>query len=824
MWDADGNLLKTLKGHKDDVVGVKFSPDQKFLVSISADRTAKLWHLTHSNALKTLTSDFGDIESWHRISNFINFSPEGKVFTTIKAISNSEKDSSIQLWRMDGTPAKQLTTTRDIYSSSQHSIFSEDGQRLVVLGDNASTLFQSNGKLISRLLETDRAVVTFSPDNQWIVTAEQNGPVRLWQAETGIRAITLAKSSKGDVDVRFSHDSSLITASDEEGAVKLWTIDGDLLTTLPNNNGDTPTEVVFSPDSQLFATVVNPSGYGSDSYGPVKLWQRDGTPIGDALIEKTDHTTLRQESHKVITEFSADSQTLVTRLSKGDMSGPIQLWGIDGTLIKDLVAETDAFADFQVSPEGSTILTYQDEGPVILWKTNGNKVNELTNEGQDYQSVQFSPNGQVLALLSQDALQIWDGVTGKLIKKIEHPAAFKTLAFSANSQLLSVSTTDNLVHIWKQTKPQVLTTVAGHTDQVDFLDFSADNKQLLTVSKNETVIRRLNELKDLKTLTDRACRRVQAYLVTHPKELEKLKICQTDAIKTAAAPAWERLGDSLLAEGNEKAALKAFHKADQWQKFGLTPREKAKKASLIEQSKELAAKGQVKEAMSKFNQALKLDPMDPRLNFESESRANKLAAEALVKEGEDLVAADDMSAAIQKFEQALELSPDSLRTAADSHANQVMALLLLEKFKNLIWQGEEEEEFSEAIKLQSKINDLAPDLMTYVEYAIFCFKGSLYGHTEKVLGFCNQAVVITPDFEKHIARAFRGIARAQTGNMEGALADWEFFLKIYNEDDPDNYADYLNSAFGNASDWVETLKKGENPFVPDVLAELKEFF
>ncbi|MDV3347970.1 hypothetical protein QGP82_04660 [Leptothoe sp. LEGE 181152] len=463
-------------------------------------------------------------------------------------------------------------------------------------------------------------------------------------------------------------------------------------------------------------------------------------------------------------------------------------------------------------------MTYQNEGPVVLWKTDGTKISELTDKGQDYQLVNFSPDGQMLALLSQAALQLWDATTGKLITEFEHSAAFKTLAFSSDSQRLAVSTTDSLVHIWKQTEPQLFATLAGHTNQVDFLEFSFDNQQLFTVSKNETVIRRLKELKDLETLTDRACKQVQAYLVTHPEKLEKLEICQNDAIKTAAAPAWERRGKSLMAEGNEEDALKAFRKADRWQKLELTPEEKAQKASLINQGKELAAKGEVTAAVSKYDQALKLDPMDASLNFESELRTNELAAEALIKEGDDLIAANNMSAAVEKFEQALELSPDSLKTEADLYANQKMASLLLDKARNLMWDGDEAE-ISDSLDLHAEAVSLDPDItVTYFDYIDFCASGSIYGLAEKVLGLCEHAVKLTPDFQKHWPRSFRGLARAQIGDTNGALSDWEFVLK--SEDALDDYPEYFN----NASDWVETLQKGENPFTPEVLAELKRLW
>ncbi len=45
LWNQDGTLLITLKGHTKAVNEVNWSPDGKFLATASSDKTVKLWRL-----------------------------------------------------------------------------------------------------------------------------------------------------------------------------------------------------------------------------------------------------------------------------------------------------------------------------------------------------------------------------------------------------------------------------------------------------------------------------------------------------------------------------------------------------------------------------------------------------------------------------------------------------------------------------------------------------------------------------------------------------------------------------------------------------------
>ena len=74
---------------------------------------------------------------------------------------------------------------------------------------------------------------------------------------------------------------------------------------------------------------------------------------------------------------------------------------------------------------------------------------------------------------------------------------------------------------------------------------------------------------------------------------------------------------------------------------------------------------------------------------------------------------------------------------------------------------------------------------------------------------CEKAVKLKPNHG--IIRGTRGLARALTGNYQGAIEDFQVLVESIKDEE--------NKA--KVEGWIETLKKGENPLTSEVLEELK---
>ena len=92
-----------------------------------------------------------------------------------------------------------------------------------------------------------------------------------------------------------------------------------------------------------------------------------------------------------------------------------------------------------------------------------------------------------------------------------------------------------------------------------------------------------------------------------------------------------------------------------------------------------------------------------------------------------------------------------------------------------------------------------------------CWYGGLWDRAADVLFACERAIELTPNHGGR--RDSRGLVRALLGDTEGAIEDFEFFVKSTEDE----------RARERREVWIEALRVGTNPFTPEVLAELRGF-
>lgn len=146
---------------------------------------------------------------------------------------------------------------------------------------------------------------------------------------------------------------------------------------------------------------------------------------------------------------------------------------------------------------------------------------------------------------------------------------------------------------------------------------------------------------------------------------------------------------------------------------------------------------------------------------------------------------------------------------ADSLQLRLEALAVAHEASSLAAQGEIVEALSEIARADQMV---WPDGTPASVLAEVCQRGVLSGYAAEVLTACDRAVSMEAG-QAPRWRNNRGIARAITGNTDGAIEDFEFFIQQAEERYP--------QAADMRREWIGSLRDGENPFTEEVLEELR---
>lgn len=232
-------LLATLRGHTDALADAVFSPDGLRLVTTSFDGTARLWDV--QGAQVTRGAEPGAcllILRGHTATvSEAMFSPDGRRLVTISA------DKTARLW--DVATGALLSTWRGHQGAILTAAFSPDGHRVLTGSyDGTAQLWsvperpafpeapgpasQETGAALLTLQGLDRygAVtrVGFSADGAVLLTAGLYRPVQRWAAATGALLSNLEVEDNRTSEFEFSPDGRLVltTTGWRFGEVNLW--------------------------------------------------------------------------------------------------------------------------------------------------------------------------------------------------------------------------------------------------------------------------------------------------------------------------------------------------------------------------------------------------------------------------------------------------------------------------------------------------------------------------------------------------------------------------------------------------------------------------
>jgi len=246
--------LLTLKGHKDDVESLAWSPDGKWLATASDDGTTKIWDAETGKDLQTVM-----VTVSHSVQVMsVAWSPDGRRFAT------GSSDKMVKIWdRESGTNLLTLKGHRDVVDSVA---WSPDGKRLATGSfDKTARIWDAeSGKELLTMKGFRGSVnsIAWSPDGTRFATGIDNDLYpKIWDAETGKLLLVLKGQTWNVCGVAWSPDGRMLAAGSCAGYAEVWSLEAGTESPafrLGKNVQDSGADcVAWSPDGKRLATGFN---------------------------------------------------------------------------------------------------------------------------------------------------------------------------------------------------------------------------------------------------------------------------------------------------------------------------------------------------------------------------------------------------------------------------------------------------------------------------------------------------------------------------------------------------------------------------------------
>jgi eukaryotic-like serine/threonine-protein kinase len=460
--------LMTFQGHESRVNSVSFSPDGKWIVSGSADKTIKVWDAATGVELKTLRG-----HEHHVVC--AAFSPDGR-----RIVSGS---STVKVW--DVATGGELMSLRGHERLVWDVSFSPDGRRIVSGGHNGMVKVwdAGTGAELMTLAGHEGLVrsVGFSPDGKRITSASGDGTIRVWDAESGDELMSLSGRQRLPVGGSFGPHGKRIVSGGADKAIRVWdAASGAELMTLHGHEGDV-LSVVFSPDGRRII-----SGCTDNT---IRVWDS---------VTGVEEMTLRGHGGSIMSvAFSPDGQRIIS----GSDDKTIKLWD---TVIHPklttlpLPRRLDGVVDsLAFSPDGKRIIAGSSAKTIKVWDiASATETMTLCGHGDSVhapwspvQSVAFSPDGKRIVSGSSDkTIKLWDMATGaELVTLRGHQNVVHSVVFTPDGRHIISGSTDKMIKIWDAATGDELMALAAQEGGIHSIAISQDGKRIVSGDDGNTI-------------------------------------------------------------------------------------------------------------------------------------------------------------------------------------------------------------------------------------------------------------------------------------------------------------------------------------------------
>ncbi len=448
--------------HDESVNDVAFSPDGRWVLTASSDRTARVWDAASGAAR------FDTPLQHNAFILRASFSPDASRIVT------ASDDATARIW--DAATGRLIAALEGHQDGVRDAHFSPDGSLVVTGSDDRTAMLwdSSTGKkLLHEPLMHEKPVVhaSFSPRKRQVLTASEDGYARIWQIENGTGKIVAQLRHNGALTTAsFDRSGALVATASVDGTARVWDADnGKPITPFLRHYGAVQ-YLAFAPDGRQLAT----------SCAAHRAW------VWDVQTGLTRLPPLLHKSNVCCVTFSPDGKHLLT--SSDDNS--VRIWdGTNGRPLSPPIPHNGTVFRACFSPDGRRIATASKDTTARVYDlAPATPPLPALEHGKPIWQASFDPQGERILTANTDTARIWDARAGKLLIELRgHKGSVFHANFSADGRHIVTASADGTARVWNSATGETIATLVGHRGSVTKAVFSPDGRRVLTAGEDATV-------------------------------------------------------------------------------------------------------------------------------------------------------------------------------------------------------------------------------------------------------------------------------------------------------------------------------------------------
>ncbi|WP_420575442.1 caspase family protein [Ekhidna sp.] len=489
------------KGHGEAVKSARFSPDGKYLITASRDKTIRIWDALTGREIRSLVGHD------HTVNGFSLFNNK---------LASSSADGTVGVW--DITTGEMLKQSGKLKGYVTSVSFSSDGKLLAVgsYADSISIYQVSDYSLVQKLkANADRGVgygvsVSFSPDGKYLAVGEDNRTAKVYNVKdwSQIHELKPEKGWCGGCGTLTDfYEDEIIKLSNNTTLTKYNLATGEL-TFESTREYDDIASVHFQPLGMHFLAATEDSVflYHNKSGDLIHKWSM-GAEINDAAFHPTaEEIVIAVDKVVVVTDFEGKElrryDGILNRSSTGldydlgsywehyiakwvkyksaralsDKSflvgktgNKARKWNINSASIDmEYLGHEKGVLCFEELDE-NTIATAGGDGKIIIWeKSSGKQIKIIAAHREPIFDLELSHNGKYLASTGWDGvISLWNTSDWSRYNYVYNEGSSTySLAFTENDAYLVVGMLDKTLKLYEVETKRFVKEFVGHTDNV----------------------------------------------------------------------------------------------------------------------------------------------------------------------------------------------------------------------------------------------------------------------------------------------------------------------------------------------------------------------